>query len=329
MKWAFAGTPVFAERILTALLTAGYYPEFVLSQPDRPSGRGMKLQASPVKQCAEAHGITVMQPLRLKGNVAVFKDIAHYDLDVLIVVAYGLIVPLEILTLPRWGCWNVHASLLPRWRGAAPIHRALQAGDTETGIGIMRMEEGLDTGPQYCVLRTPIDADDTTGKLHDRLADLGVKGLLDTLQQAKQGALKVPVVQKEEGITYAQKISPAEAQLNWFQPAVELDRMIRAFNPNPGAWTLLLGERLKIWEARMLAESDQASLEFMTKSLLPGSVFEYQQTPCVMCGDQRALRLHTVQKAGAQRISANQWWVIEQHKQSEYRFESMKQEKDN
>ncbi|MES2208353.1 MAG: methionyl-tRNA formyltransferase [Pseudomonadota bacterium] len=329
MKWAFAGTPVFAERILTALLAAGYRPEFVLSQPDRPSGRGMKLQASPVKQRAEAHGITVIQPLRLKGNVALFKDIANYDLDVLIVVAYGLIVPLEILSLPRWGCWNVHASLLPRWRGAAPIHRALQAGDTETGIGIMRMEEGLDTGPQYSILRTPIDDRDTTGTLHDRLADLGVVGLLDTLRQAEQGTLKIPVPQDEEGVSYAQKISPAEAQLNWFQPAIELDRMIRAFNPNPGAWTMLLGERLKIWEARILPESDQVSLEPIVSTRLPGSVFEYQQAPCVLGGDQRALQLHTVQKAGAQRMSASQWWMAEHSKQSECRFESMKQEKDN
>ncbi len=277
-----------------------------MTQPDRPSGRGMKLQASPVKQRAEAHAIPIMQPLRLKGDTVLTESMAAHDLDVLIVVAYGLIIPPEILHLPRWGCWNVHASLLPRWRGAAPIHRAIQAGDTETGIGIMHMEAGLDTGAQYCVLRTPINDRDTTATLHDRLADLGVQGLLDTVKQAEQGTLLPPVAQAEDGVSYAQKISPHEAQLNWFQSAIELDRAIRAFNPVPGAWTLLQGERLKVWEATLLPIDDPG---LQSRSRIPGSVFEYHTYPCVVCGNETALKLNSVQKAGSQRIDAKQWWA--------------------
>ena len=240
LRVGFAGTPDFAALALAALIDAGYLVLLVLTQPDRPAGRGLKLQASAVKQLALQHGIKVAQPrsLRVEGK---FPDDARAaeaalqaaDLDVLVVAAYGLILPPWVLVVPRYGCLNIHASLLPRWRGAAPIHRAIEAGDKRTGITIMQMDAGLDTGNMLRVAATDIGAEETTGQLNDRLAELGARALLQTLQQLEQGALR-PQAQPTEGVSYAHKIAKAEAALDWTQPAEVLACRVRAFDPFPG-----------------------------------------------------------------------------------------------
>lgn len=257
MKLIFAGTPEFAAVALAALHQAGHEIALVLSQPDRPAGRGMKLQMSPVKQFALDHAIGVAQPrsLRLDGRYqddakAAFQALKGADADAMVVAAYGLILPQWVLDLPRLGCFNIHASLLPRWRGAAPIHRAIEAGDSHTGITIMQMDAGLDTGDMLLVQPIPILPTDTTGVLHDRLASLGGELMVQTLTQASRGAL-APVKQPLEGITYASKVDKSEADIDWAQPAQTICQRIRAFNPYPGAITQLNGETLKIWAAQV------------------------------------------------------------------------------
>src|SRR5690606_20940523 len=223
LKVAFAGTPDFAAQALRAILDAGFDVPLVLTQPDRPAGRGMKLTPSPVKAVALAHGIAVDQPERLRTPEQ-RAALAAVQPDVLVVAAYGLLLPREVLELPRLGCINIHASLLPRWRGAAPIHRAIEAGDTETGITIMQMDEGLDTGPMLLSRSVPILPDDTTGSLHDRLAALGAELVVDALRRLPEGLPATP--QPDAGMTYANKISKAEAALDWCRPAVELARAV-------------------------------------------------------------------------------------------------------
>ncbi|MDO9135806.1 methionyl-tRNA formyltransferase [Hydrogenophaga sp.] len=255
MKLIFAGTPEFASVALARLLTAGFQVPLVFTQPDRPAGRGMKLQASPVKQLAQQHHTTVAQPrsLRLDGKcpedaAAAGAAIEAAQADVMVVAAYGLILPQWVLDVPRLGCLNIHASLLPRWRGAAPIHRAIEAGDTETGVTIMQMDAGLDTGDMLLTERLPIRADDTTGSLHDRLAVLGGRLIVEALEIAACGGLTAQK-QPAEGVTYAHKIDKAEAALDWTAPAELLARRVRAFNPFPGAATALAGEAIKVWAA--------------------------------------------------------------------------------
>ena len=255
MKLVFAGTPEFAAVALAALHQAGHEVVLVLSQPDRPAGRGMKLQASPVKQFALAHGMPVAQPrsLRLDGKYQDDAQAAQQVLkaagaDAMVVAAYGLILPQWVLDLPRLGCFNIHASLLPRWRGAAPIHRAIEAGDSQTGITIMQMDAGLDTGNMLLVQSLPILPTDTTGTIHDRLASLGGELMVQALTQAEQGIL-APVAQPLDGITYASKVDKSEAAIDWQKPAQTICQRIRAFNPFPGASTQLNGETLKIWAA--------------------------------------------------------------------------------
>jgi methionyl-tRNA formyltransferase len=257
LKLIFAGTPEFAAAALAALHGAGHEVTLVLSQPDRPAGRGMKLQASPVKQFALAHGMAVAQPrsLRLDGKYAEDAQAAQQALqaagaDAMVVAAYGLILPQWALDLPRLGCFNIHASLLPRWRGAAPIHRAIEAGDSHTGITIMQMDAGLDTGDMLLVRSLPILPSDSTGSLHDRLSSLGGELMVQALNQAAQGQL-VPVKQPLEGITYASKVDKSEAAIDWAQPAQVICQRIRAFNPFPGASTQLDGETFKIWAAEV------------------------------------------------------------------------------
>jgi len=248
MKVVFAGTPEFAAVALEALLKAGFEVPLVLTQPDRPAGRGMKLQASPVKQLAAKHGIPVSQPLSLKldgkypEDAAAARDaLLATGADVMVVAAYGLILPSWTLELPRLGCLNIHASLLPRWRGAAPIHRAIEAGDAETGVTIGGMDEGLDTGDMLLMERLPIAATDTTGSLHDKLAVLGGRMVVEALELAACGGLtRTP--QPAEGVNYAHKIEKAEASIDWALPAEVLARRVRAFNPFPGAVTLCEGE---------------------------------------------------------------------------------------
>lgn len=302
MKIIFAGTPEFAAVALKNLHEAGFEIPLVLSQPDRPAGRGMQLQASPVKQYAVAHGIAVAQPasLRLDGKYPQDAQDAHALLratehDVMVVAAYGLILPRSVLDIARLGCINIHASLLPRWRGAAPIHRAIEAGDLETGITIMQMEEGLDTGPMLMTERVPIAPHDSTGSLHDKLAALGGQMIVQALRQLEQGGL-VATPQPEEGANYAAKISKEEALLDFSQSAAAIARKIRAFNPFPGACAVFNGVTLKLWQAQALPDAT---------ALPPGHVLaaNAQEGVLVACGDG-VLRLSVLQKPGGKRLPA-------------------------
>lgn len=290
MRVVFAGTPEFAAVALDALLAAGFTVPLVLTQPDRPAGRGMKLQASAVKQRALAAGIPVAQPqgLRLDGKYAADAAAAREALvaaqaDVMVVAAYGLILPQWVLDAPLRGCLNIHASLLPRWRGAAPIHRAIEAGDVETGITIMQMDAGLDTGDMLLIGREPIRADDTTAVLHDRLAALGGRLIVEALQ----APALTRTVQPAEGVTYAHKIEKAESTIDWRQPAAEIERRLRAFDPFPGGVATLGGEAVKVWRAQ-IAPGQGAPGEVIA----PG--------PVVACGEG-ALRLTELQRAGGKR----------------------------
>jgi methionyl-tRNA formyltransferase len=266
LRIIFAGTPEFARLALAALHAAGHTIALVLSQPDRPAGRGMKLQASAVKQCALAHGIEVAQPrsLRLDGKfpedaLQARQAIADAQADVMVVAAYGLILPQWVLDdmaaphadgRPRWGCLNIHGSLLPRWRGAAPIHRAIEAGDTHTGVTIMQMDAGLDTGAMLLKEAIPITSDDTTATLHDKVADLGARLIVQALDLALAGDLPA-VPQPQDGVNYAHKIEKEEAPIRWADDASRIVRRIRAFNPFPGASASLNGENIKVWGAQV------------------------------------------------------------------------------
>ena len=247
MRIVFMGTPVFSVAALEALVGAGHEIVCAYTQPPRPAGRGKKEQPSPVQARAEALGIPVRHPNSLKGAEAQ-AEFAALEADVTVVVAYGLILPQAILDAPRNGCLNIHASLLPRWRGAAPIHRAIMAGDAETGVCIMQMDAGLDTGPVLLRAETSITPGDTAGALHDRLAALGAGLLLDALKGIEQGTIS-PVPQAADGVTYAPKIEKQEARIDWTRPAREIERQIRAFNPFPGAVTRVRGTELKVWRA--------------------------------------------------------------------------------
>lgn len=257
LRIIFAGTPEFAATSLQALLDSEHQVVAVLTQPDRPSGRGKKLTAGPVKALALSHDIPVLQPLSLRDD-DIARELEGYAADVMVVVAYGLLIPPAVLTLPRYGCINVHGSLLPRWRGAAPIQRAIEAGDGETGVGIMQMEAGLDTGPVLLERRTSITPDDTGAIVHDRLAALGASALTEAL--ADLPALQAhAAVQSDEGITYAHKLSKEDALLDWTDEPVRQANRIRAFNPWPVAWTYYGGEPLKIWAAQVVEEKTLAA----------------------------------------------------------------------
>ncbi|MFA4968148.1 MAG: methionyl-tRNA formyltransferase [Sulfuritalea sp.] len=293
MKIVFAGTPEFAARALEALLAAGHQVMLVLTQPDRPAGRGMVLQASAVKKVALAHGIPVFQPERLKDpstHEPIRASCVDGGAELMVVAAYGLILPQAVLDLPRRGCINIHASLLPRWRGAAPIHRAIEAGDAQTGITIMKMEAGLDTGPMLLSEAIDIDAQDTTGSLHDRLAQLGGKLVVAALARFDE---LVAVPQPDIGVTYAAKIDKAEARLDWNQPAEVLARKLRAFNPFPGAVATLAGEPVKAWRGEVLAASGR-----------PGQVLAADASGIVVACGEGALRLTELQKSGGRRLTS-------------------------
>lgn len=289
----FAGTPEFAVPALDALLDSAHRIVAVYTQPDRPAGRGRQLAASPVKARAAAANLTVEQPVNFKDVQAV-ERLAAYRPDLMIVVAYGLILPRAVLEIPRWGCLNIHASLLPRWRGAAPIQRAILAGDTETGVDIMRMEAGLDTGPVLLEGRTPIAARETGASLHDRLAQLGAELLPRAVEGLASGALQAHV-QSEVGVTYAHKIQKEEARIDWRRSAVELDRQVRAFNAWPVADTVLDGEQLRIWEAEPLPQEVAAS---------PGTVLTTHSAGIDVATRSGVLRLTRVQAAGRKPVSA-------------------------
>ena len=270
MRLIFAGTPEFARVALALLHASGHEIALVLTQPDRPAGRGLKLQPSAVKQYALDHGLTLAQPrsLRLDGKYP--EDaldarvlLALAQADAMVVAAYGLILPQWVLDLSPLGCFNIHASLLPRWRGAAPIHRAIEAGDAQTGVTIMQMDAGLDTGAMLLAQAIPIEASDTTGSLHDRLAELGGRLMVQALDLAAQARLQ-PVAQPEAGVSYAHKIEKHEAAIDWTQSAALITQRIRAFNPFPGASAVLNGETLKIWLAELSAEKPSIATEFGT-----------------------------------------------------------------
>ncbi|WP_418318367.1 methionyl-tRNA formyltransferase [Piscinibacter sakaiensis] len=299
MKVAFAGTPEFAHASLQALLAAGHELVLVLTQPDRPAGRGMKLQASAVKQAAQAAGVPVAQPrsLRLDGRwpddaAAAREALLAAAPDVMVVAAYGLILPDWTLQLPRHGCLNVHASLLPRWRGAAPIHRAIEAGDRETGVTIMQMDAGLDTGAMLNREALTIAADATTGSLHDELAALGGRLIVAALHDLAAGRLQ-PVAQPAEGVCYAHKIDKAEAAIDWTRPAIEIERRIRAFDPFPGASTQLGGEVVKLWRAELAAADGR-----------PGTVVATEESGLLVACGEGGLRLRELQRAGGRRQAA-------------------------
>ncbi|NHZ82016.1 methionyl-tRNA formyltransferase [Massilia sp. CCM 8695] len=305
MKIIFAGTPEFAAVALQALHVAGFEIPLVLTQPDRPAGRGMQLHASAVKQFALAHDIEVLQPLSLRLDskdperaaqaAAAHARLLATDYDVMVVAAYGLILPRSTLDIKP--CINIHGSLLPRWRGAAPIHRAIETGDLETGVTIMEMEEGLDTGPMLMMERVPIAPTDTTGTLHDTLAALGARMIVDALRARAAGTLHpVPQPQPEAGVTYAAKISKEEAALDFSLSSAELGRKIRAFNPFPGAHAEVNGVVIKIWGAEALQAGSDAA---------PGQVLAADaQHGIVIACKQGTLRLTELQKPGGKRLPA-------------------------
>jgi len=303
LRVAFAGTPEFAAVALRRLVAARFDIALVLTQPDRPAGRGLKLQASPVKELALAHGMAIAQPrsLRLDGKfqddaLAARAALQAARPDAMVVAAYGLILPAWALSLPHLGCLNIHASLLPRWRGAAPIQRAIEAGDQDTGITIMKMDAGLDTGEMLLAEKTVITPEDTGGTLQGRLAVLGGRLIVEALEAAACGGL-VPKAQPEDGVTYARKIDKAEAAIDWQRPAAEIERRIRAFDPQPGCHFDLDGEPLKVWRSRV-------SAGFSNK---PGAVDVSTDHLRVACGDGLALELVEVQRPGGRRMATTAW----------------------
>ncbi len=290
MKIIFAGTPVFAAASLKALIAANHEIVLVLTQPDRPSGRGMRATASVVKSVAQEYQLEVLQPLTLKSPEMV-TTLKTYDADVMVVAAYGLILPETILSIPRHGCINIHASLLPRWRGAAPIQRAILAGDEETGITIMHMDSGLDTGAMLFKKGTLITADDTSQTLHDRLCDLGAQSIVSGLELIQQGASDL-TEQDNELSCYAPKIRKAEAKIDWRLPAQQVDRVVRAFNPAPGAFTNFSDRTLKIWQAKIaVGQAGQ-----------PGEVLSVGRDGVTVACGQEALVLEMMQKSGSKRL---------------------------
>jgi methionyl-tRNA formyltransferase len=301
MRVIFAGTPEFASVALQQLIAAGFTVPLVLTQPDRPAGRGMKLQASPVKQCAQAHGIAVAQPrsLRLDGKYpedaqAARDAIAQAQADVMVVAAYGLILPQWVLDAPSKGCLNIHASLLPRWRGAAPIHRAIEAGDAETGVTIMQMDAGLDTGDMLLLERLSITDTDTTATLHDRLATLGGRMIVEALELAACGGLTA-TPQPEAGVTYAHKIEKVESAIDWSLSAVDIHRRVRAFDPFPGASTQLGEEVIKLWACEIDSKECPPDKN-------PGAILSVNDAGVAVACGQGVLRLTTLQRAGGKRL---------------------------
>jgi methionyl-tRNA formyltransferase len=293
MRIGFAGTPAFAAAALEAILDAGLPVAVVLTQPDRPRDRGWRPKPGPVKALADARGIPVLQPSSLKWETERARVIA-IPLDVLVVAAYGLILPLSMLEWPAYGCINIHASLLPRWRGAAPIHRALLAGDRETGITLMWMDQGLDTGPIIARHPVPIGARETAGSLHDKLAAVGARAIVEMLSTLQSGGRLPAEAQPEKGATYAAKLAPAETVIDWSASADAIDRSVRAFHPAPGAQTTLAGAPLKIWETRPLPGRFGE----------PGVVARIEAAGIVVACGEGALNVIRLQRAGGKPMPA-------------------------
>ncbi|HTV86178.1 MAG TPA: methionyl-tRNA formyltransferase [Dyella sp.] len=294
MRIVFAGTPEFSVPCLESCRASGAEVVAVYTQPDRPAGRGRKLTPSPVKEAALAAGIPVEQPETLK-TLQARETLAAYRPDLMVVVAYGLILSRKVLALPRLGCWNVHASLLPRWRGAAPIQRAILAGDRESGVGLMQMEAGLDTGPVLLERRTPITRQDTGGTLHDRLSQLGAQVLAEGLRRTLAGETLHARAQAQEGVLYAHKLEKAQARLDFSRAAIALEHQVRAFDPWPVAEGEIAGENLRIWAAHALDENSRAT---------PGSVVAAQRDGIDLACGEGVLRVTALQRAGGKRITA-------------------------
>lgn len=292
LRLAFAGTPDLATTLLQGLLDQSMHQvELVYCQPDRPSGRGRKITKCPVKQLAESRHLSIRQPVKANG---IDPDNELAGVDLMVVAAYGMILPGEILTRPKSGCINVHTSLLPRWRGAAPIQRAIQAGDKETGITIMQMDTGLDTGDILLQRRCPIETDDTAGILHDRLAQLGVDCLLEALDKLAAGKLE-RTKQDDTQANYASKITKAEALIDWTRPAQELERQIRAFNPVPVTHTELNGMPMRIWEASLVSDREISSR--------PGTIIDCDQQGIIVATGEKLLRINKLQIPGKKPVS--------------------------
>jgi len=294
MRLIFAGTPAFAARALAALLAAGHVVVLVLTQPDRPAGRGLKSATSPVKALAQERGLNLYQPASLKDAQAQ-ERLRAARADAMVVAAYGLILPAAVLALPRLGAINIHASLLPRWRGAAPIQRAILAGDARTGISIMQMDPGLDTGPVLTAAALPIAADDTAASLHDKLAELGARLIVSALEKLARGELATQA-QDAAAATYAAKVAKDEAEIDWSEAACAIERKVRAFNPAPGASTAAKGTRVKIWRARAVAGRGA-----------PGTILEAGATGIVVACGEDALCVQELQRAGSKKLSAAQF----------------------
>ena len=291
-KVIFAGTPDFALASLRAIVAAGVRPVAVLTQPDRPAGRGRRLTPSPVKKYALAQGLDVLQPRTLR-DAGIAASLAALEPELMVVAAYGLLLPQAVLDIPARGCVNVHASLLPRWRGAAPIQAAILAGDEQTGISLMKMEAGLDTGPVFVSAAIPIGSEATAGELHDRLAELGGRLLVEHLPDIIDGTLE-PEPQADDMVTYASKIRPADAVLDWARPATELHRMVRAYNPVPGARFEFSGETIKCWRAGLGSKEARPA----------GQILEAGADGVEVACGAGSLRLLELQRPGRKRVSA-------------------------
>lgn len=293
MKVIFAGTPDFAAAALQAIHAAGFEIPLVLTQPDRPKGRGMQLQASPVKQAALDLNLRVEQPEKLRNNAEALAMLREVNADVMVVAAYGLILPQEVLDTPKHGCLNIHASLLPRWRGAAPIQRAIEAGDAQTGVCIMQMDIGLDTGAVISEHRYTIAPTDTANEVHDALMNIGAAAIVADLRELEvSGSLKA-TPQPENGVTYAQKLSKEEAKIDWQESAEVVARKIRAFNPVPAAWTEWGGKPMKIWAAKPIAQNGTA-----------GTILAANADGIVIACGKDAVQITELQTAGAKRMTA-------------------------
>ncbi len=305
MKIIYAGTPEFAVPALQALIDAGHHIAMVMTQPDRPAGRGMQLKASPVKQLGLQYGLKVFQPESLKPT-EVQASIEAVEADVMIVAAYGLIIPTAVLNMPKYGCYNIHASLLPRWRGAAPIHRAILAGDAETGVTIMEVVPALDAGAMVSTYTTPITEADTTQSLHDKLSAAGATLMVDAMRQLEQSGTLNATPQDEALVTYAHKLDKSECALDWQQSAKTLSQQVRAFNPFPVATAQFKGQTCRIWFA-------QVSQTNLGKQQVAGKVIETQPHLMVACGDG-ALMIEELQMPGGKRQTAAEF-VRGQHLQ--------------
>ena len=311
LKIIFAGTPEFAATALQALIDAGHDIVAVYTQPDRPAGRGQKLNPSAVKALALQHNLPVHQPLSLKNNtedgIAAQQQLQQYDADVMVVAAYGLILPKAVLEMPRFGCLNIHASLLPKWRGAAPIHRAVLAGDAVSGITIMQMDVGLDTGAMLLKTSCPIETNDTSSRLHDKLAQQGGVAITQVLQNVAvlQDYQRSQQVQDEDQATYAQKLVKAEAKINWQLSAVEIDRQIRAYQPWPVSFCELEGQTLRVWSAKPM---DTADSQFIDLAEMPvGTVLAVDRYGVqVRCGDNTILQMTSLQWSGGKALNSVQ-----------------------